>query len=292
MRLFAEEEKVFLRRLDKLADRSFDVFFGNVIDSELNGIEIVMRYFSTEVCYEFDYRLYEETDASQFVLLARSFSWKIIGYVQLLKYLEKNGMLFLYQEGKIEGERRFGNLARNDKNITSNVKDVNAVSMILEYCGKTIIVNQAFKEFVRNDFKSDEDIKHEQSIEIAKDSLLLSQSSIEKSEEGIEIAKNSLLLSKSSLDKSDKSLKIAKYTLWVTFAVSIIGTALNIWLAIREPASIKLDKEQVDKIEQVFDRSTENISKQIEKTTDSLSKRIITKLDEISKSAKGNRPKK
>ncbi|MNY41280.1 hypothetical protein D3C86_1760800 [compost metagenome] len=74
-------------------------------------------------------------------------------------------MLFLYQEGPDEKTSRFGRLIHKNNFISAGINDKDAIKLILEFSKKTIVINESIREYVRNDFKTKDDIRHFENIE-------------------------------------------------------------------------------------------------------------------------------
>lgn len=230
MRKLSEEEKAFTSELVRLSKSSYNVFISNVVDRELNNIDVFLNYKNKEIEYRFDQIMYDKNPAD-FLVFVRDFSWKMIKYFHLLTYFEKNGMLFLYQEGPIQSSSRFGRLIKNNEYVTHLLNDPDAVDLILEYSRKTILINHSLLEYVEQGFITEEDTKHQQSIQL--------------SEENLRVANESLAASEKSLKASEKSLHKANVTIVITIGIFFIGTLINLYIAFRTPEPIKLNPYQM-----------------------------------------------
>lgn len=158
MRKISTEEKQFISELVRISENSFDVFLANIIDRELNNIDIFLDHRNTSVEYRIDEDVYNY-DLDEFTQFARNFSWRIMRYIQLLKDLEKEGMLFLYQESPNRENSRFGRLIKNRPYIRADINDPNAINSILDFSKKTIIINESLKNYVNNGFRTDEEVR-------------------------------------------------------------------------------------------------------------------------------------
>lgn len=205
MRNLSQQEKNFITKLLRIANTSNNVFMTNIVYDELTNVDIYLNYEHLKVEYRFDKVLYDE-DPSMFIDYARDFSWKIIKYFKLLKYLENNGMLFLYQESPSEENARFGRLIKDRMFISADINDADATALILECSKKTIVINQSIRDYVANDFKTEDDIKHFENINLSKENL--------------EVARQSLIV-------AQRSLKKVHYTIILTLIIFVIGTIIN-----------------------------------------------------------------
>ncbi|UZT98989.1 hypothetical protein ODZ84_05300 [Chryseobacterium fluminis] len=138
--------------------------------------------------------------------------------------MEKNGMLFLYQESQDEKNSRYGGLIARNQFIPSEIHDRDAVQLILEFSKKTIIINQAFRDYVENDFKTNEDVKHYQNMELAEEN-------VELAKENLEIAVKSNDAAQKSIEIAQKSLRTAKITIFITVIIFVLGSLLNFYIA-------------------------------------------------------------
>lgn len=179
MRKLSNDEKNFLSELIRISVNSHNVFLANIIDRELNNIDIFVDYANNLVEYRIDQNMYNN-DPTTFMQFTREFSWKIMRYVQLLKDLEKAGMLFLYQESPNTNSSRFGRLVRNNQYIQSSINDSDAIQSIIKYAKKTIIINESLIEYVRNNFQTNDEVRYSEeklvsakNLKTAKNSLIV-----------------------------------------------------------------------------------------------------------------------
>lgn len=240
MRKLSEEEKIFTRELLRISSISYNVYLSNIVDKELNNIDIFLDYQNQKVEFRFDQNMYQQ-NPSNFISFTRDFSWKMIRYFNLLRDLEKYGMLFLLQESPTKMNLRFGRLVTGQTFISSSLNDIDIIKLILDYSLKTILINQSLREYVENDFKTEEDIKHRQNIGISEENLRIANDSLE-------IASQSLDASKEALNASKESLKKTNITIWVTIGIFVLATIINLYIAFRNPEPIKLDTQQLNEL--------------------------------------------
>ncbi|MGE8535765.1 MAG: hypothetical protein ACN6OJ_14350 [Chryseobacterium sp.] len=209
MRNLSQQEKKFITELLRIANTSNNVFMANIVYGELTNVDIYLDYENQKVEYRFDQNLYDQNQYS-FSDFTRDFSWKIIKYFKLLKYLENNGMLFLYQETPYEDNSRYGRLINDHPFIGADINDKDAVKLILDCSKKTIVINESIREYVNNDFKTKEDLKHFENLELSKKNLEIAQRSNELAQ---------------------KSLKRIDITIITTIIIFILGSILNFYIA-------------------------------------------------------------
>lgn len=236
MRTLSTEEKSFVSELVRIAKISHNVFLGNIVDRELNNTDVYLDYANNQVEYRFDQNLYKQ-NPNQFTDFAREFSWKMMRYINLLRDLEKEGMLFLFQESPNVNNSRFGKLVNGNSYISSSINDQEAISSFLKYSKKTILINQSLIDFEKNDFKTEADLKHIESIEYSKKNLKLADESLKSSLKSLDLASR-------SLESGNSSLKYSRYTLIATILIFIIGTALNVFISNKEQEPFTLNEKQ------------------------------------------------
>lgn len=209
MRNLSQQEKDFITKLLSIANTSNNVFMANIVYGDLKNVDIYLDYEHQKVEYRFDKNLYDQNQHS-FSDFTRDFSWKIIKYFKLLKYLETNGMLFLYQETPHEDNSRYGRLINNNPFIGADINDKDAVKLILDCSKKTIVINESIREYVNNDFKTKEYLKHFENLELSKKNLEIAQRSNELAQ---------------------KSLKKVNVTIIITIILFVLGSILNFYIA-------------------------------------------------------------
>ncbi|WP_312172168.1 hypothetical protein [Chryseobacterium sp.] len=195
MRQLSENEKKFTSKLVDLSQRSSDVLFSNIIYAEMSNTNISIDYSNEHVEFHFDKQLYD-TNPSIFLDFVRSWSWEVVRYIKLLEYLEKMDLLFLLQESSDEESIEFGTLIVGNQFIRKSIHDKSLIKLILKYSSKTIIINDSLIEYVKNNFKTKDDLHYENNTQL-----------------------------------SNRALRIAKYTLIATAVIFVISTAINIWLS-------------------------------------------------------------
>ncbi|SMG53055.1 hypothetical protein [Arenibacter troitsensis] len=236
MRTLSTEEKSFVKELVKISGISHNVFLANVVDRELNNTDVYLDYFNKQVEYRFDQNLYNQNQ-NLFTDFAREFSWRMMLYINLLRDLEKEGMLFMFQESPNVNNSRFGRLINGNRYISSRINDQEAISSLLKYSKKTILINQSLIDFEKNDFKTEVDLKHIESIEYSKKNLKLADESLKSSLTSLDLASK-------SLESGNKSLRYSRYTLIATILIFVIGTAINIFISSKKQEPFTLNEKQ------------------------------------------------
>lgn len=178
MRKLSPEEKRFIEKLVELSTRTQNVYLGNIIDDELSDIDIYIDYNLDKAWFRFDRAIYDY-NPNEFFILTRDFSWKFRRYIQLLADLEKENMLFLYQESPLrDNNKRFGRLIKDRDFIPYEISDDKTVKSLIAYSLKTIITNESLNHFVKNGFKTDEEVRFLQEKEGAEKNLRVAKNTL------------------------------------------------------------------------------------------------------------------
>lgn len=255
MRTLSSEEKSFVSELVRIAATSHNVFLANVVDRELNNTDVYLDYANNQVEYRFDQNLYNQ-NPTQFMDFTREFSWRMMRYINLLRDLEKEGMLFMFQESPNVNNSRFGRLVNGNTYISSSINDQEAIGSFLKFSKKTILINQSLIDFEKNDFKTESDLKHIESIEYSKKNLALADKSLKSSLESLELASQ-------SLESGNGALKYSRYTLIATILIFVIGTAINIYISNKEQEPFSLNEKQFELLNNSLLKSREELKSTI-----------------------------
>ena len=183
------EEKDFLKSIVNLSKRTRNMFFGNLVDKYLSNIDVHITD-KKDVEYRFDEQYFIETKSLHEVTL--KISWTFLRFIKLLKYLEENNYLNFYLEIEDPNDARFGGLLRNNSFIVYKIHDQEFKNLLINYSFKTIIIGQTLVDFVENDFKTKEQLRHEENIKIAERNLIIANASLDKAEIGISQSKKSV----------------------------------------------------------------------------------------------------
>jgi len=228
----SKTEKDFLKRIVDLSERTSNMFLGNLLDRDLVNIDVFLDYQRQTVEFKFDSHAFVNTD---FVEMVRDMSWTLMKLVKLLKYLEEENYLYLYQESSPQNNSRFGQLTTNNPFISYQIYDPEISRLLLECSHRTIVVGQTLIDYVRNDFKTEEQLRHEQNIAIATQNLSIANSSLEKTEIGINLA--------------DKSIKLSTKAIVISIILGLISIGASFYIADKQSENAtKIDNTQFDSI--------------------------------------------
>lgn len=229
IRLF-DIEKQFLKDIIIQYENHPTLLLGNLMDKHLSNIKIVLDFNRKNVFFNFDNNYYSYSQET--ALFVRKLTWNFIRIIKLLKYLEQENYLFLIQETD-EKINSLGNFCDDNDSFSYDLVDQEIISIILECSPKTIIIGQSLIDFVKNDFRTQDEINHIENINLANENLILSNKSLEKASESLEVAKKELKVSQSSYENAQNSLLIAQKDLNYakkSYIVAIIAIFISVIL--------------------------------------------------------------
>lgn len=212
------KEKRFLKDLVAKSATADHLFFTHLVDEFLQNIEVHLDFNKQSVSLHFDNQAYGDTKELEKV--AKNTSWTFLKFIKLLLQLEKDNFLYLYKEPVVHPHARYGQLADSKSFISYPIYDPEIKTHLIDYSFRTIVIGQALIDFVTHDFKTEEQLRHEenvriseQSLKMANESFLETKKSIDLSLEGLEEARKNILLSEQNLEEVKKSVELSSKAL-------------------------------------------------------------------------------
>lgn len=226
-------EKEFLKRIVDLSERTHDMFLGNLLDKDLRNIDVYLDRQRNIAEFRFDQQFFPAD--TNFVYKVREMSWTFMKLVKLLKYLEGENYLYLYQESEPENTSRFGQLIQSNPYITYQIYDPDIKKLLIDYAHRTIIVGQTVIDYVKNNYQTLEQIRHIENKQIAEQNLKVANDSIDKAEIGI--------------IQSKKSVKTATWAIIVSIALGLISIWTSFYLSEKQSKNpITIEKTQFESL--------------------------------------------
>jgi hypothetical protein len=166
----------------------------------------------------------------------------IINTVNFLDYLSKNELIYFISPNRLlqtwTSPVELGKIIGNDTIHTNTIEDASFVDKVKLFYSKEIYPTQTLIDYYNNDYKSDEELRHNENTKFANDSLIETQKGLKISiqslyetrkglkisEDSLEESKKSIILSSKALEDSQKNLKIARIALITAAVLGIIGT--------------------------------------------------------------------
>ena len=228
-------EKDFLKRIVDLSERTHDMFLGNLLDKDLRNIDVHLDRQRNVAEFRFDQQYFPaDTD---FIYKVREMSWTFMKLVKLLKYLESENYLYLYQESEPENTSRFGQLIQSSPYITYQIYDPDIKKLLIDYSHRTIVVGQTVIDYVKNNYQTLEQIRHLENKQIAERNLIIANDSLDKAEIG--------------LTQSKKSIKTATRAIIVSIVLGLISIWTSFYLSEKQSKNpITMEQKQFDSLNQ------------------------------------------
>jgi hypothetical protein len=216
----------------------------SILNPELENKDIYLDFEEETAIIKADINFYSDKTS---VEEARKLIAKIVTTVHLLKYLQNEGYLILYNEAVVQGKFfYYGQLIQGNHSHKFPINDLDVKDLLIDYSRKIILVGQPLIEFVKNDFKTEEQIR----------------------------------ANKESKTNS-RNLSIALIALIVSVFLGVIGIFVGIYYGSQEVKYSKVQIEQEQNVK-LNDNQLKGIENKIDTTTKSI-KQINVKLDELNK---------
>ncbi|MCX7743878.1 MAG: hypothetical protein N2167_04850 [Flavobacteriales bacterium] len=248
MKKFDTDEKYIISEIVTRWKNGQAVCLADIVDRFLLDIDVKLDYQNRTVELLFDQQKF--LHLTNFTTIVTDKAWLLMRFVTLLKYLQGLDYIYLYQQGNVPKQpTRFGLLLKGNTPVSYQITDPIIVDFLLDYSYRTIVVGQILIDYVENDFKTDEQIRHDENIKIAKDNL--------------DVANNSLVQAKKSVNRSSVAIGIS-------ILLGILSIAVSIFLSQR-PIDAKINKTQYE----TLTKSLISIDSLYKKTNDFLEQNIL-----------------
>jgi len=165
MRTLNEFEQTLVRKL--LQANSIGIpSLPAMIDDWLKDIDLVHTSSHWEMHF----------DAQQFqgqllVDRVREFSRQLVSLVHLLRELEVNGLVILYDESPFPTPARFGQLVQGNQPITAQVYDARVNQLLDQYAFSSILVQPGLIAYVRDGFRMPEEVRADNDLRMNRRNL-------------------------------------------------------------------------------------------------------------------------
>lgn len=198
----------------------------------------------------------------------------IINTVNFIDYLSKNELIYFVSPNRLLqtwiSPVELGKIIGTDTIHTNTIEDISFIDKVKMFYNKDIYPTQTLVDYYNNNYKSDEEIRHNENLKIACDSL--------------EESKRSIILSGKALEDSQKNLKIARIALISAIALGIIGSigsageVYYAWVGAKK-SDTKIDSSQFTTINSQLQR-LEKVETKLDKVVEQLNSKdtLITKV--------------
>lgn len=167
MRALNDLEKDIIRRI--VTQNHRDIV--TLLDQYMLNKEILLDYTTRTAIIHFDQDIYLPNNnygANKLIDEVLKISDIIISIVGILDYLRQNNYLKLIQGAAKSIAPRFGRLIQGHQSITYQIYDQEVTELLLINAFKTIKVEQSLLDFVSDNFRTKDEIRHNENISWAK----------------------------------------------------------------------------------------------------------------------------
>lgn len=212
MKKLDKDEKFIINKIVTCWKNGQAVCLADIVDNFLIDIDVNLDYQNKTIELLFDQQAF--INLQNFTTIATDKAWLLMRFVTLLKYLQRQDYIYLYQQANIPNSpTRFGQLIQGNTSVSYQITDKVIVDFLLDYSYCTIVVGQILIDYLENNYMTDEQIKLDEDIKIAKENL--------------NVAKDSLIQAKKSVNRSTVAICISIVLGVLSFVVSIYTTCLT-----------------------------------------------------------------
>lgn len=164
---------------------------------------------------------------------------ELVESVFLIKYLEKESLIFFHSnyEPPSKGDylKHKTSLINSDtsKAYTKNEFSTTIFDDIVNFQKTYFVCSTELIEYVKNDFKSLEQIRHEENLKESEKNLVIAKQSLDKSDTGLELSR--------------LSIKKATLAIFISIALGLISIFSSFYFAHKQSDNeIKIDQKQFE----------------------------------------------
>lgn len=219
MREFDDFEKQIIRKLKTFKEKGIYLNFLSILDDYYKDRAIEIKRDTKEGWIQFDTKKFANYDKNINAWIPKQDLVKeiapsidiIIRIIFLLSYLEKNGLIFLYDFATSnENISSFPKLNTPPEPTRLPLPDKKVIDLLIDYYYKEIFISQSIVNLVNNEFKTKDEIQHEETIAYANKSL-------KTGEESIKTANFAVIV---SIIIGSVGLVVAGYSTYQTYQIS------------------------------------------------------------------------
>lgn len=169
MRQINDFEKEILNRIITFYNRGIVPNLASVIEPYLENKEIYIDFVANLAEIRADAQYYNQESLVDEV---RTMTLRIVTVVMLIKYLQDNGFITIFNETtNTPTQERYGQLIQGNTCLTAAIADTNVKNLLIDYSFKSILLGQALIDFVSNDFRTKEQVDSDKDTSINKRNL-------------------------------------------------------------------------------------------------------------------------
>ncbi|GAB7562079.1 hypothetical protein LG202_01180 [Methylobacillus methanolivorans] len=305
MRAFSDLEKQLIHRMIQLDDKpgSLNVL-GNIIDSFYGKSHLPEHCYvslksPTDVSIQIRDEALEQNSLDWIRSVDSDISKKLLIVVALFEYLEAQKLVYLVGDLDLQS---LGEVGADTEYTRFEFLDDDLKPLIYKYSRKKIFISETLRAFVNNQFKTDEELRHEKEVSVISDQLKFTRIALGIAIVGLLVSilvpilvtsaidiKNEKIvteLNEKTIFEAEKSLKAALTPL-ITELVNNQKELEHISNAVKESnSSNSIAMKKTSKvIGEKIDELSQNITKSIEPIERSLTKSHNKKIQPTAKSS-------
>lgn len=249
MREFDDFEKEIIRKLKNFKERGVNLNFLSILDDFFTdrGIEINNKTNEAWICFNTTkFCNYEKSinawiPKTDLIYETVPTTEVIIKVIFLLNYLDKNGIIFLFDFAKSDKDvHSYPEFKTKQTPTKLEISDKKVTKLLIGYFYKEIVISQSIITLVNNKFLTVEELQHAENISYANRSL--------------EAAENSLI-------EARRSITTANRAIIYSIILGLIGLCISTYSIIltqrqlEQPIEIKI--EQFNKQKNSIDKTNE-----------------------------------
>lgn len=171
MRKFDDKELEIIRILSNSNGLKFD----KLLLDKLSDCKLIVNFKSKKTHIRYKTEHFHPTPKEEKSLnrISNELHERVYLAVTITNYFESEGFIGLFRNSDRPDKIEIGDTNIQDLGVLTEVKDETINELLVNYIDKTIIITQSFKEFVKNNYVFDEDLKHKQVINFAKAGIIV-----------------------------------------------------------------------------------------------------------------------
>lgn len=142
----------------------------NLLDNYLTGlrIRIYKREKKVEILFEIQNKIPTELETKTIISRVGEINELIISTVNLINLLENEGYIIQFNSNtQDDNEITFGRGAVNLPSVSYTFPDNRTAELLVKYATTQIIVTQELQQYIKAGFKTREEIRHSQNMQLA-----------------------------------------------------------------------------------------------------------------------------
>ncbi|MCX6304405.1 MAG: hypothetical protein NT040_05520 [Bacteroidetes bacterium] len=205
-------------------------------------------------------------------IVCHKMSYDVINTVNFLDYLSKNDLIyFIMANGMIMGflaAQNIGNVVARANSDTKTISDGAFVEKVKSFYNKEIYPTQTLIDYFNQHYKTEEEIRHNENLDISNKSLKATQDGLKLSDDSLQLSSKSIELSIAALKDSKTNLLYARIALVSAIGFSLFGMYSNYKQLEYTKTALEQSQTTIDSVQfktvQSQLKSLENVDKKLD----------------------------